>query len=304
MSNRFKFSKRTAPPGDPSNPVPNPQITSSPTESDATTSTDHGGSDRFRLEPLTTTDGSSRGRKQRRSVRYTIAKLLSRSPSPDPRQPDPSTPNQPLLNPLSSPVLPGGTIGISHMMPSECITHGNTETPHPPPGRTGVNLDAPSSMDRTPSSSAVTAGEGKKTIIAATRLVLQTAATALKLAPIPNLDQIPNTLLSWLQVYETIDNNDEDLKGLDDEVRNAHETIFRPLQLWTGQVPPAIGDLIQRFDLALKRQLTQIEALKRQKLSKRVILATEITQEISAVKSCIHDAISCFSVCFVYVQVV
>ncbi|KAF8336313.1 uncharacterized protein EI90DRAFT_158600 [Cantharellus anzutake] len=220
MSNRFKFSKRTEPPGDPSNPVPNLQITSSPTQSDATTNTDHGGSDRFRLEPLTTTGGSSRGRKQRRSIRHTLAKLLSRSPSPDPRQPDPSTPDPPSLNLSPSPVLPGGAIDISRMIPSG-------------------NLDAPSSIDhdRTPSSSAVTAGEGKKTIIATTRLVLQTAATALKLAPIPNLDQIPNTLLSWLQVYETIGNNDENLKGLDDEVRNAHETIFRPLQLWTGQFP-------------------------------------------------------------------
>ncbi|KAF8307844.1 uncharacterized protein EI90DRAFT_1934805 [Cantharellus anzutake] len=132
------------------------------------------------------------------------------------------------------------------MMP---IVHGNTETPHPPLGHIGVKSDIPSSIDRTSSSSVVPAGDGKKTIIAATRLILQTAASALKLAPIPNLDQIPNILLSWLQVYETFDNNDENLKGLDDEVQNAHETIFRLLQLWTGQVPPEIRELIQQFNL-------------------------------------------------------
>jgi hypothetical protein len=121
---------------------------------------------------------------------------------------------------------------------------------------------------------------------------------------------------------QTIDNNDENLKGLDDEVRKAHETIFRPLQLWTGQVPPEIGDLIQRFNSyvhsshrslaqlstlghrALKQQLMQIEALKDQKLPKRAILATEITQEISAVQSCIRDAVSRFAVRFVGVQTV
>ncbi|KAF8336317.1 uncharacterized protein EI90DRAFT_158415 [Cantharellus anzutake] len=254
MFDRFKFSKRghpPAPPGGPSRPspsVPNLRITFSPTESDATPSRDLDG---FDLKPLTTTGGSSRGRKQRRSVWHAITERFSRSPSPnpthldqpktsDPRQSDPSTPDPPSLNLSPFPVLFAGAIDISRVVPGERIIHGNTKTPHPPPGRTDVNLYTPSPINQTPSSSAVTAGDGKKTIIAATRLVLQTAASALKFVSIPNLDQIPSILLTWLQVYETIDNNDENLKGLDDEVRNAHDTIFRPLQLWTGQVPPEI----------------------------------------------------------------
>ncbi|KAF8330740.1 uncharacterized protein EI90DRAFT_1091894 [Cantharellus anzutake] len=219
MFDRLKFSNRghsPAPPGGSSRPstsVPSLQITTPPIESVATTSTDRGGSDRSGLKPLTTTGGSSRGRKQRWSVRHTIAKLLSRSPGPDPtdidqskpsdhRQSSPSTPDPPPPNLSPSPVLPEGAIDIPHMMPHEPIIHNNTETPHPPPGRTSVNSDAPSSTDRTPSSSAVPAGDGKKTIIAATKLVLQTAASALKFAPIPNVDQIPSILLKWLQVYE------------------------------------------------------------------------------------------------------
>ncbi|KAF8333204.1 uncharacterized protein EI90DRAFT_3122258 [Cantharellus anzutake] len=237
MSNRLKFFQRghsPTPPGGPvrpSNSVPDLQITT-PAESDAPTSTDHGGSDRRRLNPFTTTGGSSRGRKQRWSVRHSIAKLLSRSPSPGPTHVNQSqsanlSPLRPIRHPLRH--LPFSLRGapISHMMPSERIVHGNTGTPHPPLGHIGVKSDTPSSIDRTPSSSAVPAGEGKKTIITATRLILQTAASALKLAPIPNLDQI---LLSWLQVYE----------GLYDEVRDAHETIFRSLQLWTGKIPPEI----------------------------------------------------------------
>ncbi|KAF8336417.1 uncharacterized protein EI90DRAFT_172661 [Cantharellus anzutake] len=233
-----------------------------------------------------------------------MAELFSRSPDPDPthidqskssnpRQPEPSTPDPPFPNLSPSPVLPEA-IDIPHMIPGEPIIRGNTET-HTPPERTGVSLDTPSLIDRTPSSSAVPAGDGKKTIIAATRLVLQTATSALKFVPIPNLDQIPSILLTWLQVYETIDNNDESLKGLDDEVRNAHETIFRPLLLWTGQLPPEIRELIQQFNLALRQQLRRIEALKHQKLAKRVVLASEISQEINAVKSCISDAVSRFT---------
>ncbi|KAF8330913.1 uncharacterized protein EI90DRAFT_1111302 [Cantharellus anzutake] len=218
MFNRFKFSKRghsPAPPGGPSRPstsVPNLQITTAPTESDATTSTDHGGSDRPRLKPLTTS-GSSRGRKQRWSARHSIAKLLSRSPSPDPthvdqsksfdpRQSDPSTHNLPSRGLSPSRVLLEGGMDITHVMPSERIVHGNTGTLHPPLGHIGVKSDTPSSIDRTSSSSVVPPGGGKKTIIVASRLILQTAASALKLAPIPNLDQIPKILLSWLQVYE------------------------------------------------------------------------------------------------------
>ncbi|KAF8330698.1 uncharacterized protein EI90DRAFT_1088934 [Cantharellus anzutake] len=218
MFDRFKFSNRghsPAPPGGPSQPstsVPSLQITTSPTESDATTSTDCGGSDRSRLKPLTASGGSSRGRK-RWFVRHTLAKLLSGSPSPDPnhidqskpsdhRQSSPSTPDPPPSNRSSSPVLPSGAIDIPHMMPHEHIIHGNIETP---PKRTGVDLDTPFSIDRTPSSSAVPAGDGKKTIIAATKLILQTAASALKFVPIPNLDQIPSILLAWLQVYEVHD---------------------------------------------------------------------------------------------------
>ncbi|KAF8331431.1 uncharacterized protein EI90DRAFT_1021098 [Cantharellus anzutake] len=45
-------------------------------------------------------------------------------------------------------------------------------------------------------------GDQKKTIIDAIKLLLQTSATALKLAPIPNLYQIPNTLLAWINTYE------------------------------------------------------------------------------------------------------
>ncbi|KAF8341231.1 uncharacterized protein EI90DRAFT_1706985 [Cantharellus anzutake] len=142
MFDRFKFSKRghsPAPPGSPSRPstsVPSPQITTSPTESDPTTSTDCGGSDRSRLEPLTTTGGSSRGQKQRWSVRHAIDQLFNRNPSPDPTHIDQSNSPDPIQSDPSAPDLPSPT---------------------------------------------VPAGDGKKTIIAATRLVLQTAASALNL---------------------------------------------------------------------------------------------------------------------------
>ena len=41
----------------------------------------------------------------------------------------------------------------------------------------------------------------KKTIVS-TRLLLQTAATTPRLDPILNLDQIPNTPLTWIGIFE------------------------------------------------------------------------------------------------------
>ncbi|KAF8336473.1 uncharacterized protein EI90DRAFT_179816 [Cantharellus anzutake] len=191
FSGRRHSSKR--PGGQPITPAPNIQITPSPTANDATTSKDRDGSEGSRLQPPTaSTDRSSRDRKQRRSFWHAIAEPFSRSPSPspthidqskssDPRQSDPSTPNPPSHNPWPSPILPEGAIDISHTMPSERVIHGNTGSPATQPGLTGVDLDIPSSIDQTSPSSGVDASGGKKTIIAATRLVLQTAASALNL---------------------------------------------------------------------------------------------------------------------------
>src|SRR5258708_17025039 len=67
-----------------------------------------------------------------------------------------------------------------------------------------VRADAPSagqSQGNAPESAPLP-GNLKKTVLGATKLALQTAASVLKLAPIPNLGQIPTLLLDWIQIYE------------------------------------------------------------------------------------------------------
>ncbi|KAF8335422.1 uncharacterized protein EI90DRAFT_329279 [Cantharellus anzutake] len=66
----------------------------------------------------------------------------------------------------------------------------------------GINFPVPPVSERTPSSSAGPSDGKKKSIIGATRLILQTASTALKFSPIPFLPNIPDLLLTLLQVYE------------------------------------------------------------------------------------------------------
>ena len=45
-------------------------------------------------------------------------------------------------------------------------------------------------------------GSQKSTFLAATKALLQVAATGLNFVPIPNLGQIPSTLLQCIQIYE------------------------------------------------------------------------------------------------------
>ncbi|KAF8338854.1 uncharacterized protein EI90DRAFT_2423106 [Cantharellus anzutake] len=143
--------------------------------------------------------------------------------------------------------------------------------------------------------SANSGSDRKKVIIGATRLVLQNAADALKFAPIANLDAIPNLLLTWLQVYETVGGNDDELEGLGDHIRKAYTTILQPLELSTDQIPPEVIQFINGFQSALKGQINEIELLKTRNLATKVFLAAEIANRISGVKMCINEALNSFS---------
>ncbi|KAF8333607.1 uncharacterized protein EI90DRAFT_586263 [Cantharellus anzutake] len=160
----------------------------------------------------------------------------------------------------------------------------------------GINVPPLSELAAAPLSSSDTGR--KKTIIGATRLILQSAVSALRFSPVPNLDAIPNLLLTWLQLYETVDGNDENLKGLNDEVKRAYTTILQPLQMWTsqaGEIPPEVVSLIKEFHSDLEEQVRRIKSLESQKVGKRVISATEITQKIADVKTCVANAVSRFA---------
>ncbi|KAF8314125.1 uncharacterized protein EI90DRAFT_478066 [Cantharellus anzutake] len=155
--------------------------------------------------------------------------------------------------------------------------------------REGINLNIP------PSSSG---SDRKKTIIGATRLMLQTAAFVLKFSPIPKLDEIPNLLLTWLQVYETLDGNDTNLKELNGEFQKAYKTILQPLQMWTSQtseIPPEVILLVEDFHSDLEEQIKQIQMLASRKITMRVVLGADIAREISNVKACIASALSRFA---------
>jgi len=100
-------------------------------------------------------------------------------------------------------------------------------------------------------------------------------ATASTLKPV-KLDEIPNTLLAWIRIYEVCESlpvaigddlsltfhlmqkvvgNDEKLKELFDVIERADASIFQPLQGWshqtsstgTRQLSPEIDRLIGIF---------------------------------------------------------
>ena len=105
-------------------------------------------------------------------------------------------------SPLSSPSLDSGErVDYPRSALNAHATHDTGAREKTKPADVDSPDAAPLSVP-TPLVSSSSDNDRKKTIISSIKLLLQTAATALHFAPIPNLDQIPNTLLTWIQIYE------------------------------------------------------------------------------------------------------
>ncbi|KAF8335466.1 uncharacterized protein EI90DRAFT_332284 [Cantharellus anzutake] len=125
----------------------------------------------------------------------------SRSGTPVP-VPSPSTPSSPahsdrFLSPPSA-LSPSETACAS---PNPWAPYDNSAGVRTELENAGMNLPVPAS-EPTPSSSAGPSDGKKESIISTTRLILQTASSALKFSPVPFLPNIPDSLLMLLQVYE------------------------------------------------------------------------------------------------------
>ncbi|KAF8317248.1 uncharacterized protein EI90DRAFT_209842 [Cantharellus anzutake] len=169
--------------------------------------------------------------------------------SPNPPESTPTTPDLSALGGWEPPLFrPRRSVDNLHSAPITYPIHGpnailNAQSEHP-----GMAIVAPPPPEPASSSSAIPDGDRKKTVLSATKLLLQTASSALKISPIPYVSQILDLLLTLLQAYETVDSNNESLKGLNDEVRKAYTAILRPLELYAGQtVPPELIAPLKEF---------------------------------------------------------
>ncbi|KAF8316981.1 uncharacterized protein EI90DRAFT_211800 [Cantharellus anzutake] len=182
-------------------------------------------------------------------IRRKLSLGRSRLSAQDPTEP---------ARPTTPPQLPPGNA----VPPESSVTSGgNIDNPREPPTthtnrENGLSIDAqleleginvPRSSGPTVTSSDSPDSNRKEVTIGATRFILQNAASALKFAPIPNLDAIPDLLLKWLDVYETVGGNDESLKGLGDDILKAYDTVLEPLALSTDPIPDEVVVLIRRF---------------------------------------------------------
>ncbi|KAF8317245.1 uncharacterized protein EI90DRAFT_3133994 [Cantharellus anzutake] len=188
--------------------------------------------------------------------------------SPNPPGSMPTTPDLSALGGWELPLFcPWRSVDNLHSTPITYPIHGpnailNTQREHP-----GMDIVAPP-PEPASSSSAIPDGDQKKTVLSATKLLLQTASSALKISPIPYVSQILDLLLALLQAYE-------------------------PLELYAGQtVPPELIAPLKKFHGALEEQINHIEFLKHQGLFKRMVMASNIANDISNVKACINKAIT------------
>ncbi|KAF8324202.1 uncharacterized protein EI90DRAFT_2367057 [Cantharellus anzutake] len=237
---------------------------------------------------------------------HRITKWFGKWSSPNRRHKSPPSHPEPSVANIRLHPAPD-TSRLSHLYPEQNVD-GNRRSPssiqtvadttsslHSQLERMGLDSDVPSLSEVTALSSAPASDRKKPVIIGTTKLLLQVGAFALKASPIPLLGEIPNLLLKFLQVYESVDSNSENLKGLNDDVHKAYTTILRPLQLWTDNIPPEVTVLIKEFHSALNEQMKKIEELSRQKLPRRLLSVSDVTQHIDAVKACINKAVISFS---------
>ncbi|KAF8335436.1 uncharacterized protein EI90DRAFT_3014676 [Cantharellus anzutake] len=157
--------------------------------------------------------------------------------------------------------------------PDPWAPYGNSES-----ARTqlehAMNLFVPPVSEPTTSSSAGPSEGKKESIISATRLILQTASSALKFSPVPFLPNIPDSLLMLLQVYENVSSNNKALKWLNDDVQ------------------------MKELHLALEGQVQRIKSLQSQNrnLFKKIFNAGLLAQSITDVRTSISVALSRFAV--------
>ncbi|KAF8322346.1 uncharacterized protein EI90DRAFT_3077986 [Cantharellus anzutake] len=257
------------------------------------------------VTPITSSGGPSHSKMPLfplRRLAQRVGRKLSpnrdRSSIPDIKSSESTTPLEPLSgNPgRSSSSFPLSLdIGDPRTLPNTSTVHDGGASLRTQLALEGISVPPLEPMKAPRSSSN---SDRKKTMIGTTRLTLQTAAFVLKFSPIPKLDQIPNLLLTLLQIYESFDENDTNLKGLNAEVQKAYETILQPLQMWTGQTneaPPEVILLVKDFHSSLEGQIKQIRMLESQKVAERVILGAELTRKIGEVRACIASALSRFA---------
>ncbi|KAF8328563.1 uncharacterized protein EI90DRAFT_1534911 [Cantharellus anzutake] len=150
---------------------------------------------------------------QRTSSRDKLLRLFRRSPSPRHRNqsstsqskhPMPTTPIQTSTNDSRPSLSPPAEVNINsqRVMGTVLATGNDDPSVH-------TQQEPGSSVPSVPAESVPRRSDGdlKKTIIGTTKLLLETAAAGLKFAPILNLDQIPNTLLRFIQIYEVCESS-------------------------------------------------------------------------------------------------
>ncbi|KAF8324970.1 uncharacterized protein EI90DRAFT_2202999 [Cantharellus anzutake] len=185
------------------------------------------------------------------SLRGRLARWVPRWRSPSPNRDRPTTygPEQSIADTslqLSPDNLrPSLSLENVNNTPSRRDPHAIHEKSAVSPGRPGdtSGVGYSSSIESLPapvaSAEATDSYEDrKKTIMGAIKLLLQTSSTVLKFAPIPNLDQIPTTLLTWIQAYESVASNVEDMEKLYVVIQQVRDSVLQPLREWTGEIPP------------------------------------------------------------------
>ncbi|KAF7979095.1 hypothetical protein HWV62_43614 [Athelia sp. TMB] len=202
---------------------------------------------------------------------------------------------------FGKPKPPATTTVTENIEPSPSTSAPTSTTPIPSQIESNNHSDAASdassqqNISSNVAPSATAPSERKDIMLTFTKQGLQALEAGLKFVPIPGLSLIPSGLLKFLQVYEGVGDNSEQLEKLRLSIQSFFDDVLVPIGSFETDVPPEMQLQIAKLHKTLEQKREDLARIQGTGLFKQVVLSSKITEQIQSAKSAVIDAIQTFT---------
>ncbi|KAF7971625.1 hypothetical protein HWV62_20736 [Athelia sp. TMB] len=202
---------------------------------------------------------------------------------------------------FGKPKPPATTTATETIEPSSSTSAPTSTTPIPSQIESSNHSDAASdassqqNIGSNVAPSATAPSERKDIMLTFTKQGLQALEAGLKFVPIPGLSLIPSGLLKFLQVYEGVGDNSEQLEKLRLSIQSFFDDVLVPIGSFETDVPPEMQLQIAKLHKTLEQKREDLARIQGTGSFKQVVLSSKITEQIQSAKSAVIDAIQTFT---------
>ncbi|KAF7979092.1 hypothetical protein HWV62_43608 [Athelia sp. TMB] len=140
------------------------------------------------------------------------------------------------------------------------------------------------------------ASSGRKDMaLAYTKKGLKALEIALKFAPISGLDSIATSLLMFVEVYETVEENSEKLEKLRSSIQSFSDNVLVPIGSFGADVRPETQDQINKLKKTLEQHRVGSTSMQEGGFLRRALLSPKIKTNIDSAKNAVESAIETFT---------